>query len=290
MGAAFLLDPGPVLQTKGVPDPVSYPNHKHSPRVLLRLDTRSTREQASRAPKPRVCPAADQGTRPPFWPLPKPQRARNIAFTDTLAHLDSGEGTLALPDRSSTPLALAPSHRGTGIDLVTGVEGRLGSRIGGGELAAGLAPKAGPPIWGLPRVSASGPAGSPPRSIQPLVLLDPMPFHLCPNFDLGTGEESLLDSRIGEGELTTEITPDGRSPLGGPPRVSMSGPAGSPLPSTSGTSGSVEMLLGLLGGEGGPCTGVSQRSLPSFGGSPPGLGPGPAGPSPPSLLFLVRDP
>jgi len=137
-GAAFLLDPGPVLQTRGVPDPVSYSNHNHSPRVPLRLDTRSTREQASRTPKSLVCPAADRGTWPPFWPLPKPQRARNIVVTDALIHWDPEGAISALP---SIPLALTPFQRGAGIDLGAGGESLLDSRIGEEELAAEIAPE-----------------------------------------------------------------------------------------------------------------------------------------------------
>jgi len=166
------------------------------------------------------------------------------------------------------------------MDLVAGNESLLDSLIGEEKLATEITPEGRPPIWGLPRVLVSKHAGSTPR---PLVPLGPMPFHLCPNFDLVAGDESLLDSRIGE------ITTRERAPPGRPPRGIVSRPAGSLPPSTLGTSWNMEMLLGLLGEEGGPSTVVSQGLLPSSGGSPPGLGPGPTGPSPPSPSLGTND-
>jgi len=148
--------------------------------------------------------------------------------TETLVHLDPEGAVSALPVRPSTPFALTPSHRGTGMDLVAGNESLLDSLIGKEELAAEITPEGRPPIWGLPRVLVSKPTGSPPRPTRPLVPLGPMPFHLCSNFDLVAGDESLLDSRIGE------ITTGGRAPPGGPPRGFVSRPAGSPPASTLG--------------------------------------------------------
>jgi len=42
-GADFLLDPGPVILSNGVPGPMFNPKHNHSPSAPLRSGTRLTR-------------------------------------------------------------------------------------------------------------------------------------------------------------------------------------------------------------------------------------------------------